>query len=79
VERGDDIFAGCNVENVPSGLTIFAERNAVFRMIPKSAAEGILLGCTEIGPHLHEEDCPEPLFDTTKIHAAAAVEWALAV
>ena len=40
-------------------------------------AEGIILGCTEIGLLIKEEDIQVPLFDTTKIHALAAVEYAL--
>ncbi|MBN2393267.1 MAG: aspartate/glutamate racemase family protein [Anaerolineae bacterium] len=44
----------------------------------QSGAEGIILGCTEIGLLIHDEDSHVPLFDTTKIHAVAAVEYALA-
>lgn len=40
-------------------------------------AEGVILGCTEIGLLVHQEDSRVPLFDTTKIHAQAAVEYAL--
>jgi len=41
-------------------------------------AQGIILGCTEIGLLIKDEDCPVPLFDTTRLHALAAVEQALA-
>ena len=41
-------------------------------------AEGIILGCTEIGLLVRQQDCTVPLFDTTRIHAEAAVELALA-
>jgi aspartate racemase len=40
-------------------------------------AEGIILGCTEIGLLIKPEDSPVPVFDTAEIHAKAAVEWAL--
>lgn len=40
-------------------------------------AEGIILGCTEIGMLLEAGDGPVPLFDTTRIHAEAAVAYAL--
>ena len=40
-------------------------------------AEGVILGCTEIGLLLGPEDVSVPLFDTTALHAAAAVECAL--
>lgn len=40
-------------------------------------AEGIILGCTEIGLLIGQEDVQIPLFDTTYIHATAAVEYAL--
>ena len=40
-------------------------------------AEGVILGCTEF-PHLIKpEDCSVPLFDTTVIHAEAAVKFAI--
>jgi aspartate racemase len=39
--------------------------------------EGVILGCTEF-PHLIKpEDCSVPLFDTTVLHANAAVKFAL--
>jgi len=39
--------------------------------------EGVILGCTEF-PHLIKpEDCTVPLFDTTVLHAKAAVKFAL--
>lgn len=41
-------------------------------------AEGIVLGCTEIGLLINQEDVAIPVFDTTPIHAAAAIEFALA-
>lgn len=40
-------------------------------------AEGIILGCTEIGLLIRPEDTPLPLFDTAEIHALAAVDFAL--
>ena len=40
-------------------------------------AEGIILGCTEISLLVAAGDAPVPLYDTTALHAAAAVEWAL--
>jgi aspartate racemase len=46
------------------------------RMIAQGV-EGVILGCTEIGLLIHEQDSRVPLFDTTRIHAEAAVEYAL--
>jgi aspartate racemase len=40
-------------------------------------AEGIILGCTEIGLLVKERDAPVALFDTTVIHAVAAAEYAI--
>ena len=40
-------------------------------------AQGVILGCTEIGLLLGQEDAAVPLFDTAAIHAEAAAEWAL--
>jgi aspartate racemase len=46
------------------------------RMV-NQGAEGVILGCTEIGLLIHKQDSQVPLFDTTRIHAEAAVEYAL--
>lgn len=40
-------------------------------------AEGVILGCTEIGLLIQQTDSPIPIFDTTAIHAAAAVDFLL--
>ncbi|CDO02887.1 Aspartate racemase [Oceanobacillus picturae] len=45
----------------------------------EQGAEGIVLGCTEIGLLIKTEDAPVPVFDTTYIHAIKAVEKALEV
>lgn len=42
-----------------------------------AGAEGIILGCTEIGMLISGDDHRLPLFDTSEIHASAAVEWML--
>jgi aspartate racemase len=43
-----------------------------------AGAQGIVLGCTEIGLLMAPADAVVPLFDTTRIHAEDAVAWALA-
>ncbi len=40
-------------------------------------AQGIILGCTEIGLLVQQADSRVPLFDTTRLHAEAAVEFSL--
>ena len=49
----------------------------IMKRLVQAGAEGIILGCTEIGLLVHDEDSHVPLFDTTRIHAVAAVEYAL--
>ncbi len=46
--------------------------------LAEAGAEGIILGCTEIGLLVREGDISLPLFDTTRLHAGAAVDYALA-
>jgi aspartate racemase len=40
-------------------------------------AKGIILGCTELSLLIKQEDANVPIFDSTTIHATAAVEFAL--
>jgi aspartate racemase len=42
-----------------------------------AGAQGIILGCTEIGLLVKQGDSQVPLFDTTAIHAVSAVEMSL--
>ena len=58
-----------------------ASRDAFLRLIDKSKADGcdaVILGCTEICLLLDPDTLPLPGFDSTAIHAAAAVDYALA-
>ena len=45
--------------------------------LAEMGAEGVILGCTEIGMLISQDDTKATLYDTTKIHAAKAVEWAI--
>jgi aspartate racemase len=49
----------------------------IISKLVENGAEGIILGCTEIPLLIKQEDVDIPVFDTTEIHAKAAVELAL--
>jgi len=62
------------------GKVLDESRQAYARIIEaskKQGAEGVILGCTEIPLLIHQKDASIPVFDTTAIHAKAAVDWAL--
>ncbi|KWB61759.1 aspartate/glutamate racemase family protein [Burkholderia ubonensis] len=44
--------------------------------LAERGAQAVILGCTEITLLIGAEDSPLPVFDTTALHAQAAVEWA---
>lgn len=44
----------------------------------QAGAQGVILGCTELGLLLGDGAVPMPVFDTAALHAAAAVNFALA-
>jgi len=54
-----------------------AEFVAIIRKLVAQGAEGIVLGCTEIPLLVREADVEIPLFNTTVIHAEAALNYAL--
>ena len=49
----------------------------VIEELVQTGAQGIILGCTEIGLLIKQEDVLVPIFDTTFIHAMEAVNVAL--
>lgn len=68
-------------EELGRGIVTEATRSAYLRVIEQligRGAAGIVLGCTEIPLLLGQDDVRVPVFDTTRLHARAAVEFALA-
>ena len=62
------------------GVLREASREAVCALIARLAdrgAEAVVLGCTEIGLLIDAGSSPLPVFDTTVLHAEAAVAWIL--
>jgi aspartate racemase len=68
----DELVAGQIHDESRAGFVAIIERLA------ERGAEGVILGCTEIPLLVVEEDAGMPLFDTTVIHAEAALNYALA-
>ncbi|MDE1899360.1 MAG: aspartate/glutamate racemase family protein [Xanthomonadaceae bacterium] len=50
---------------------------AIVQELVDAGAEGVILGCTEVGLLLRQRDAAAPLFDTTQLHAEALVDAAL--
>jgi len=49
----------------------------VIQSLINQGAEGIVLGCTEIGMLIKQQDVAAPVFDTTLIHAQEAIAFSL--
>ena len=79
-EEQRDIIHQIIYEELVKGVINDASRTAYLLIINdlrQRGAEGIILGCTEIGLLISNNFTDAVLFDTTKIHATKAVEWAL--
>ena len=59
----------------PASRRRFAE---IMASLVAAGAEGVIAGCTEITMLVQPSDVAVPLFDTTELHALAAVDRALA-
>ncbi|GAA2842800.1 aspartate racemase [Aminobacter aminovorans] len=67
-------------DELVQGLVVASSRQAYREVIARLVARGaeaVILGCTEIMLLVGPEDSGVPLFDTTGIHAEAAVDMAL--
>jgi len=79
-ESGKALVHGIIYEELVKGIILEESRKSYLRVIQaleKEGAGGIILGCTEIGLLVKQEDVPLPVFDTMEIHARAAVDAAL--
>jgi aspartate racemase len=50
---------------------------AIANRLADAGADSLILGCTEVGMLLNQGNVAKPVFDTTLIHCAAALEWAM--
>jgi aspartate racemase len=69
------------MDELTMGIINPESRNTYWRVIHdllSQGAQGIILGCTEIPLLIAQTQGDIPLFDTTQIHARAAVDFALA-
>ncbi|MBW3140584.1 aspartate/glutamate racemase family protein [Ferrimonas balearica] len=67
----DELCQGRTLDNSRQDYVAIIER------LHREGAQGAILGCTEIALLVKPEHTSVPLFDTTALHAEAAVEWAL--
>ncbi len=75
-----DIIHRVIYDELVTGIISPASKAAYLQIIEtliQQGAQGIILGCTEIGLLVKQSDCAVPLFDTTLIHAEAAVDFAI--
>lgn len=54
-----------------------AEVQQIIARLVARGADGVILGCTELPLLVGPGDASVPVFDTTTLHAEAAVDWAL--
>lgn len=67
-------------EELCLGMILPESKQEYLRIISQlgdKGAQGVILGCTEIGLLIHQEDCVLPVFDTTQIHARKAAMYAI--
>jgi aspartate racemase len=79
-KKDRDVIHHIIVEEMCQGKFLEPSREThrrVFAKLAARGAEGVILGCTEIPILVSAEDASVPLFDTTTLHALAAVERAL--
>ena len=90
IENNIDVFIPTAAERTKIHSIIYgelvhgkikADSREIYKTIIKNledrGAEGVILGCTEIPLLISDTDVDIPVFDTTKIHAETAVQWAL--
>lgn len=79
-QEGRSVINRVIYEELCLGKIIAHSKEQFLTIIDQLAAEGaqgVILGCTEIGLLVNQEDTKVPLFDTTLIHATAAAKKAV--
>lgn len=80
VQEQREMIHGVIYEELCRGIINDVSKRDYHRVVEDLAsqgAQGIILGCTEIGLLIQQEETGVALFDTAEIHARKAVDWAL--
>lgn len=72
----NDVIYGELVHGVIRDESRAAYQDVIGRLVDRGA-EGVILGCTEIELLIGPDDCAVPSYPTTRLHARAAVDFAL--
>lgn len=78
---GQAVVHGIIYEELCRGVVLPESKAAYLEEIAKlrqAGADGVILGCTEITMLIGQDDLDIPVFDTTRLHAEAAMDFALA-
>lgn len=79
-DAGRDLTHGIIFDELCAGQVLDRSRSALIDLVAAAAGQGadsVILGCTELCLILHPDRLPVPGFDSTQIHADAAVDFAL--
>jgi aspartate racemase len=79
-EAGQSVVHGIIYNELCQGIVRPESKGAYLAEIAKlwrQGADSVILGCTEVGMLIGQQDVDLPVFDTTEIHATAAVDYAL--
>jgi len=60
------------------GIVSSESRAKYLEIVERCSPDGVIFGCTEVGLLLSPGDLTLPVFDTTQLHAKAAMDFALA-
>ncbi|WP_112664268.1 aspartate/glutamate racemase family protein [Microvirga flavescens] len=81
-DAGRDLVHNVIYDELCKGIVNDASKSAylteIERLRRENGADGVIMGCTEITMLIGQEDIDLPVFDSTLLHAASAVDFALA-
>ncbi len=64
-------------EELCRGVVLPESKDQYLQIVERAGADGVILGCTEVGLLISQSDLSVPVFDTTQLHAQAAINHAL--
>ena len=76
-DKGRTIVHNIIYEELCRGVVLPVSKDKYLEVVEHAGADGVIFGCTEVGLLLSQSDLTVPAFDTTQLHAEAAINYAL--